>query len=235
MGLAVALEFDLDGFAAAVLGDFLELDLRVNRLAVDGNQEIALLEPGLLGGHAGFDGAQLDLAALIPAGEAHAGAFAQDRRDRGVEVLSVALDGQVHGAVGAGDFLHAHIFPGGILLAVEADDAVVVLNAGFGRGRICHHMADHSLHVLVGHLLEFDHVEAGKQSHGQKHVHQRPGEGDNQTLPSRLGKKPARIVDVFVGGLFAGHFDVAAEQNQREAVVGIAPAEAKQARAQTRS
>ena len=34
--LAVALVFDLDRLAAAVLGDLLELDLRVDRLAVDG-------------------------------------------------------------------------------------------------------------------------------------------------------------------------------------------------------
>ena len=33
--LPVALVFDLDRLAAAVLGDLLELDLRVDRLAVD--------------------------------------------------------------------------------------------------------------------------------------------------------------------------------------------------------
>src|ERR1035437_4083065 len=116
--LAVPLVFDLDGLTAAVLCNLLELDLRVNRLAVDRQQQIALLEPCLLGRHAGFDGAQLDLAALIPAGEAHAGTLTQRRRHGGVEILAVALDGEVHGAEGAGDFLEPDVFPRRVLLVV---------------------------------------------------------------------------------------------------------------------
>src|SRR5664280_1096429 len=122
MRLSVPLVFDLDGLAAAVLGDFLELDLRVNRLAVDRHQQVALFEPCLLRRHGGFDGAQLDLAALVPAGEAHAGTLAQNRRDGSVEVLAVAFDGEVHRAEGAGDFLEADVFPSRVLLVVQPDD-----------------------------------------------------------------------------------------------------------------
>ncbi len=172
----------------------------MNRLAVDRDQQVALLEAGLLGGHAGFDGAELNLAALIPTGEAHAGALAEGGGHRGVEELAVALDGEVHRAVGAGDFLEADVFPRRVLLAVEPDDAVVILNPGFGGGRIGHHVADHGLHILVGHLLELDHVQAGQQADGQHHVHQRSGEGDDQSLPSGLGKEAARVVDIFVRG-----------------------------------
>src|ERR1035437_9348684 len=229
MRLAVPLVLDLDGLAAAVLRNLLELDLRVNRLAVDRHQQIALLEPCLVGRHAGFDTAQLDLAALVPAGEAHAGTLPHGRRHGSLEVLAVALDGEVHGAVGAGDFLEANVFPGRVLLVVEPDDAVVVLNAGLGGWRIDHHVTDNGLHVLVGHFLELEHVEAGEQRHGQHHIHQGPGESDDQSLPAGLGKEAARVVGVFVRGLFAGHLDVAAQQDQREAVIGIAAAESKQA------
>ena len=101
---------------------------------------------------------------------------------------------------------------------------------GLGGGRIGHHVADHGLHIRVGHLLVLDHVQAGEQRHGQHHVHEGPGEGDDQPLPARLGQETARIVDILVARLLAGHLDVAAEQNQREAVVRFAAAEAEQAR-----
>ena len=59
-----------------------------------------------------------------------------------------------------------------------------------------------------------------------------PGEGDDQTLPARFGQEAARIVRiVLIGHLLAGHLDVAAEQDQRKAVVGFPAAEAEEARA----
>ena len=230
MGLSVALIFQLDGLATGVLRDLLEFDLRVNRLAVHRHQQISLLQPCLLGRHAGFHQAQLDLSPLIPARKAHAGALSDDRRHGGIEQLAVALNGQVHGAEGAGDFLVADVVPIGIFLVIQPDNPVVVLYARFGRGRIHHHVTDHGLHVLVRHFLELDHVKAGEQSHRQHHVHQRSRESDDQSLPTGLGQEAARVVGAFVGGLLARHLHVAAQQDQREPVIGIAATEAEQAR-----
>src|SRR6266542_4468521 len=55
MRLAVALVFDLDRLAAAVLGDLLELDLRVDRLTIYRDEEIALFHPSFFGRHVGLD------------------------------------------------------------------------------------------------------------------------------------------------------------------------------------
>ena len=78
--------------------------------------------------------AELNLSALIPAGEAHARAFPENGRNRRIEAASVAFDGESQGPVRAGDFLDRDIFPGGILFAVDRDNAVVILNAGLGGG-----------------------------------------------------------------------------------------------------
>src|SRR3569832_82813 len=119
MELAVALVFDRDGLAAAILRDLLELDLGVDGLAVDLHQEVALLEASLLGGIPGLDQAELNLAALIPAGEPDADAVVEDRSDDGVDAFAATVDRDVHRTVGAGDFLESDIFPSGIRFAFE--------------------------------------------------------------------------------------------------------------------
>ena len=91
-GLAVPLELDLDRAAVAVLRDLLEFDLGVHRLAVHGDQHVALLQPGLFGRVAGLDLPELDLPALVPSRKADADPVVQHGRHGRVEALAVALD-----------------------------------------------------------------------------------------------------------------------------------------------
>ncbi len=56
-----------------------------------------------------------------------------------------------------------------------------------------------------------------------------PGECDDQPLPTRLREESARIT-CFFAWLLAGHFDVAAKQDQRKAEIGFAPPKAEQPR-----
>src|SRR5580704_2992834 len=49
-------------------------------------------------------------------------------------------------------------------------------------------------------------------------------------MPSRMIHELARIIGARVDRILAGHFDVTAERDRGDAVVGLAPAEAEQAR-----
>ena len=203
---------------------------RVDRLPVGGADEIALLQPGLLRGQARRDIAQLNIAARGPAGGAHPGALVEHRRNGHFDALAVALYRHLQVAVGAGDFLQVDVFPVGVDLVVQLDDAVAFADARLGRRRIRHHVANDGLEVRFGNLLVLDHEEPGQQAHGQHDIHEGPGEGDDQPLPARLGEERAGIVGILFARLLAGHLDVTAEQDQREPVIRFAPAEAEQPR-----
>src|ERR1017187_10979376 len=82
---ALAAVFDLDGIATGFFGDLVELHRGVDRLAIDGDQQVAFLEAGLFGGVSGLDALELNFGALVPAGITNAQAFAQNRGDGGVE------------------------------------------------------------------------------------------------------------------------------------------------------
>ena len=71
-----------------------------------------------------------------------------------------------------------------------------------------------------------------EQGDGEDDVHGRAGRGDDEALPAGLGQERPRVVQVAVFGLLAGHFDVAAEQDEREAEVRFALAETEQARSE---
>ena len=192
----------------------------MQRLAVDAEDQVALLEAGLLGRVSGLDAGQLDLAALVPAGVSHAQLLAQNGRHGGVEFGAVALDGDVHGAVGAGEFLEPDIFPGGIGFALQLDDLVAVLNAGFGGRGSGHHVPDHGFQIRIGDLLVLHHVQPGEHSDRQHDIHERPGEGDDQPLPARLVGQAARVVGRGRGTVSSGPVNRAEGSRRRPASSG---------------
>ena len=94
-------------------------------------------------------------------------------------------------------------------------------------------MADHGFHIGVRDALILHHVKPGEYADRQHDIHERPGEGDDQSLPAGLGQNAPRILGVFVGGLLTRHLDVTAQGKDGKSVIGFAAAKAEQARAKS--
>ena len=76
------------------------------------------------------------------------------------------------------------------------------------------------------------HVDASEKGDGEDDVHRGAGDGDDETLPAWVGEKFSRVAGAVVHGIFARHFDVAAEGQGVDAVVGFTFAEADEALAE---
>ena len=114
-------------------------------------------------------------------------------------------------------------------LAVDAQD-VVSGEQPPPRGRRIGR--DHAHHRRDGLVAGKDR-DAEEDEDRQDQVHPRPGEGDQAPLPGGGLQKGAALVlgGDLLGGVVAGHLHVAAERQERDAVVGVARLEAEQARA----
>ncbi len=125
-----------------------------------------------------------------------------------------------------------HVFPGRILRAIDASDAVTGFDARLGGRRVLQHPADDGGLVEINRMLVMHHVNAGKQSDGQQNVHRRAGDGDDEALPARMRHEFVRRSAARLQRILARHLHVAAERQRADAVVGIAAAEADQALAE---
>ena len=86
--------------------------------------------------------------------------------------------------------------------------------------------------IDVHRILEVHHVDAGEQAHGEENVHGRAGNGDDETMPARVGEELGGIAGALIHGVLAAHFYVAAERKGGEAVVGVSTLEAEKALAE---
>ena len=121
MGLPLRWNSISHGLAAAAADDFMEAHRGVDRMASGAEDQIALLQPDLLGGHAGGDRAQLHFALFGPA---RACPTPERSSSTGVTVVSKSLPlrsmVKCMGRDGALDFFQDDVVPGGIALAVQA-------------------------------------------------------------------------------------------------------------------
>ena len=82
--------------------------------------------------------------------------------------------------------------------------------------------------ALRDRLLHPHHRRDGDERQGDHDVHERSGEEDQEALPLRLGEELVRIPGhVLLGGI-ARHAHVAAQRDQRHAIVRVALSEAEQ-------
>ena len=131
-------------------------------------------------------------------------------------------DAKFQRLIGAESGLDVHLLPIRIFDVVDADDLVPDLNACFFRGRIGIDPSHNRGFIDHGGVLVMDHVHAREQRYGEQDVHGWPGQGNEEALPAGMGQKLSRIAGAVVHGIFARHFDVAAERNGADAVVGFA-------------
>src|SRR5581483_9576050 len=120
----------------------------------------------------------------------------------------------------------------GVLYAVNADDAIPWLNAGLGGGSVVEHPATLRGLIQVHRMLVVHHEDAGQKHDREQNVHGGPGNGDYKALPPGVGEKFPRIAGARLHGVLAAHFDVAAQGDSADAVVGITLLEAGQALAE---
>ena len=86
------------------------------------------------------------------------------------------------------------VFPGGVLDAVEVDDGVAGVDAGFGDGGGGRDVVGDggAGEVLVDLVVE--HVDAGHEAEGEDEVGDGAGEGDEHALPAGMVVEVAGIV-----------------------------------------
>src|SRR5215204_4322032 len=235
---AVARALDRDADLTRVLADVLAYLRRVARgLAVEREEAVARLQARLRRGRA-FErlidddrlhaevGLEAEVADLVPVllhdlrvdGERQALAVAVD--DHGQRLRALDRRGDVHPA------------PRRLVLSVEGDDAVAGLEAGRLRRAALLDLTDdrrqrRHAHRHRGH-------EWNRQR--RQHVHHRPGHADQKLMPARAEVEALLGRNLFGAALFdagvrvvAAELDVAAQWDEREAIVGrppLAPPEA---------
>ena len=178
-------------------------------------RDVADLHPGLIRGHAGFDRGQSDVRLLgFPAD----GAILMDAHGLGSELLvddfSTAFDGDTQRLIRAERFLDIDLFPRGVGDAVDADDLIANLDAGFRSRSVGVDPAYEGGAIQSDGIFVVHHVNAGEQGNGEEDVHGGAGESDDEALPARMREKFAGIAGALIHGIFAGHFDVAAERQR---------------------
>ena len=143
------------------------------------------------------------------------------------------LDDQIERLIGAKSHFWNHLFPGGILNAVNPRHAIARLNAGLGCWRVGQHPANDCRLVQKNRILVTDHVNGGEQPNRQEDIHGGPGYSNNEALPARVGEELAGIPRALVHGILARHLHVAAQRDRTDAVIGFTLAETQQASAKT--
>ncbi len=129
--------------------------------------------------------------------------------------------------------------PGGVFLVVEVDDFVAALDAGAGDGAAGGDVVGDGRLAEEGGDLVVPHVGAGEEDEGEDEVGDGAGDGDEDALPAGVvlefsGIEGGLMLTAAGDGLVAdaGHFDVAAEGHEVDAVVGAVVDEAEEALAE---
>src|SRR5205085_4060762 len=211
--------------------------------AVEREYLVARLQPGLLGGRAFLHHVNHDPDGDVPVIGEHAEVadllavlLALLRRDREREALPAALDRKLNRLPRRDRPVVLDLLPGRALAPVEGDDAVARAESrGLRRAPVNHVADDGRRHQGHAHY----HGEDEGDGERRQDVHHRPGDGDRNLLPARAqvealagGNLLARALLQSGVRVVAAELDVAAERDEREAIVGRAPAAAPQALAE---
>ena len=109
-------------------------------------------------------------------------------------------------------------------------DAITRLQASLGCGRILLDPADNRRLIQEYGVFVMHHVDAGEQSESQQNVHGWPSHRDDEALPARMREEFRRVPAALIHGVLTTHFDVAAQRNSANAVIGVTLFETQQAR-----
>ena len=134
--------------------------------------------------------------------------------------LDLAAGGEQHRLLVVG--------PGRRVVAGDARQPIADLDAGLGRRRPLEHAADLGRVALVGRLAGAVQVDADHDQERRDDVHGRTGDVDLEPLPLRLGEELVRLGRGVVVRRLAGHLHVAAERDDRDAVLGVPARELEQ-------
>ena len=205
--------------------------------AVDRGDEVEGLQPGLRRRRVGIEHADLGQVKARRHADPADGLLAPQRpraldlhrRDVALLGVGAAADPEAQRVPERiGD--HAlQVLPVADLLAVDGLDAIAGHEAGLGRRQVGQHRADdrRQQRALPGVVHEVDQQR-------QQQIERRPGDDDRVALPQWLVGQRALALAIDgrdrVAGILAQQAHVAAERHQRQAVLGLAARDAKQAR-----
>jgi hypothetical protein len=155
--------------------------------------------------------------------------------------LSATLDSDGHRLIEFLIRVGFNLRPTGIVECIKVADDIARLDAGLcSRGTV----GDPFDHDRVDGRNLVDAAEVDEHQHeGEDKIGRGAGDADKHALPAGMGGKGAGIVGRGDSGraagrvadlseVFAGHFDVAAQGEEADLVVGIAVMKAKEARAE---
>ena len=252
--LAVAEDAEGVGRALVVLKKSQQGKDRVGLEAVDADDLVAGLHSGAVGGRARGHGEDVDGAWIHARDEANGheviGAefsVGGDGDGEGAGAgFAVVLEGDGERPVEIEGGLLEYLFPSGVRDVVEAGDGVAGGEAvGGGWGALGDVVDDgRAVEVLVDFVVIVG--DEKEQQEREDEVEDGSGDGDEDALPAGFGGEVVvgggALIDELadsggrsagngsaVAAEFAGHFDVAAEGEEGDAVVGIAVAEAEEA------
>ncbi len=202
----------------------------LDRLAIDADDEIRGLQSGMASGRRGIDDADqgregrlCDPDQALGGRQPVAGAYRLLQwPDVALELAIASLESkpQLFADVLPDDRLE--LFPVANGGPLHRYDAVTRLDSGAGRGAVAEHVADHRRGQprLPGEEHEVD-------EDGQDQVGRGASEDDHQALQDGFGVEgPASVLDRhLVLAVLAQDAHVAAERNQRQLVLGLAPGE----------
>ena len=236
-GLAGALDGQVHGLVFGFLQALDHRFNRVDRLAVERDDLVVLVESGFLGGGAALHGANYDGRFRIPACRPDFVGRDGYRHDGSLNDLAPALDGNAERLLGAEPHARLQLFPSGVFESgisgvFHFDDAVAGQQAGFRCGRILLNALDHRRLGKISVGLVRQNIDDGEQRDREQNVHHRAGNGDKKAVPARMVHELGGIVGVLVHRIFAAHLHIAAERDGGDAVIGVAAAETDEALAE---
>ena len=234
-GLAVALNFELQRFAAGAADEIHELIPVGDFLAVDGEYSVAGAESGAICGRAGSDFTDAGRNWVVAERTRSGIVFEREIHGAG-DTIVFHLDVE-RGTRSEMRSEGLHLFPSGIFQVVDGKDVIAILKRIGGGGLLRWRRGDDDGLVekrSVGNAG--DQIIGAKKNYGKDEIDGGAGEGDEGALPAGLGHEfiggagGLLVTGIDFGEVLTGHADVAAERDSAEAPIGLAPLEAEEAR-----
>ena len=166
---------------------------RMQLQAIDAEDLVARLQPGLLGGHTAFDKFNRYRRRLHFRDEAECFQVEIIRVARIADIqrqgnaLAIAFDGHRHGLAQVQGGTDGNLFPGRILHGFEMGNAVIGAETGLHGGRVRRHIIDVTGLRTKGLNLVVHHVKTGHEEQREQEVRDRSGQRNQDPLPARLG------------------------------------------------
>ena len=234
-GLAVTKDLEGCGLAGLVLQVGEQRLNGVELEAVDGGDLIVGLEACARGGHVCFKRVDLNRGGLHLGDEAHLVDGEVVRAALGfdeelcVDALTVVNEGEGDSLIDVEERTNLDLIPGWIFDVVVVNDEIAALDAGLCGGGVGGDVVGQGWAADVLLDLVVQHGDTGHEADGEDEVREGAGQGYEDALPAGMGVELARVARGGLAGIVTGHLYVSAEGQDRDAVVGVAAADAEEA------